>query len=127
MRNGIESIPALPNDSTLHRYPAGSMEYALRLAEKPDKEKKASGEAAFGLYPNPNDGTFILSASGDEGIYWYQITDITGRELLRRQFSKDKGNQIITLTTSLGEGIYLLGLYKPDGSLSGYKRMVVSK
>ena len=127
VQNFALAARALRGDTTYYRHPAAGIEYELRLAEKPDKKKKNTIEPTFELYPNPNDGIFNIVLSGETGVYSYKITDVAGRQLALNSFAKDTGKQTIILSAGIPEGIYLLVLYKPDGTPFGFKSMVIAK
>ncbi|GIV32736.1 MAG: hypothetical protein KatS3mg031_0271 [Chitinophagales bacterium] len=79
----------------------------------------------WGIYPNPNNGSFVLSlrlAAGTTAEV--VITNVLGIELDRRVFSLHYDQQDFLITnTRLIPGIYFIRLNTPEGS--GFRRVMV--
>jgi acetyl esterase/lipase len=65
------------------------------------------------LYPNPTNGTFYIQMP-QEGIWWVEIRDITGKLMQAQQMI---GSRLTGLaTTSWPKGIYLVQVASADGN-----------
>jgi hypothetical protein len=76
----------------------------------------------FRVYPNPAKGFLIIEAlNGIGSELEIVLTDIAGRQLLKREFSTGMGSDmeqyVLTLPAGLSEGIYLLRLTADEPSI----------
>ena len=70
-------------------------------------------ESSMTVYPNPNNGSFIIEISSDEidaEVYVY-LTDLTGKIIVSQQVNVSKGStQIMMDNLNLSKGVYLVSL-----------------
>ena len=64
----------------------------------------------FRLYPNPNHGQTKLVSSVLNGVYTYQVIDLSGKILAERQITLIKSQEETLDFTWLQKGIYFLRL-----------------
>jgi len=74
------------------------------------------------IYPNPNDGMFILSHSGIRN-YEIEIIDVLGRTIYSQSFNDAKEKETITLP--LSNGIYFWEAVNENGILAKGKLVII--
>jgi hypothetical protein len=79
-------------------------------------------EANIGLYPNPNNGNFILSYLGQEKLTQLTIFDVTGKRIQTISLNTFNQSKEISLT-DLAQGMYLVNIESENSSTT--KRMVI--
>ncbi len=80
---------------------------------------------SWGVYPNPNDGSFTLTVEAGTGaVAEMKVTDALGRVIDQRQLEIKGGRHEFFITnSSFATGIYFIQLRTEDGV--GLKRMLV--
>ncbi len=73
-----------------------------------------------GIYPNPSNGTFVLSASNQTNFNKIIITDVTGKVCVEEQFNAESTHQF----NLNKKGIYFMQVYNND-TFIGAKKVVV--
>jgi len=79
------------------------------------------------IYPNPNNGAFVINVAREEGDltnYKYSIVDLTGRICVSGVIYSHEDTKEIE-KNNLNDGIYFLRLYSKDNSLS--KKIIIKK
>ena len=77
-------------------------------------------DMSFSVYPNPSNGNFVIDIQNDQKFSVLKITDLAGRYVFEQQLA---GEKVITCSTSLSAGVYLVQLLSDNGSLS--KRVMI--
>jgi hypothetical protein len=73
------------------------------------------------VVPNPNNGTFsvrgTLSTAGDEEVSM-EVTDVLGQVIYKSKVTARGGklNEIITLSSTLANGMYMLNMHSTTDS-----------
>jgi hypothetical protein len=76
----------------------------------------------FEIYPNPNNGNFIIQLNEEYICNEIEITDISGKVIYTLKNSDNK----IELNLEVSNGIYLINLKYPDGKIESDK-LIISK
>jgi hypothetical protein len=125
-KNGIdwEYVSTLPSENGKYRYKEFSItdptpyegDSYYRLVEVDKNEKRTvyatdfihndKSFAGFTIYPNPSNGNFIVSISGDSPQYQMSVFDVLGKNLGVFTLSAGKNE----ISTTLSSGIYLAKL-----------------
>ncbi|OUR91874.1 hypothetical protein A9Q87_08715 [Flavobacteriales bacterium 34_180_T64] len=77
----------------------------------------------FSVYPNPNNGTFTLSYSGDESLIDVSITDVSGKIVKVIDLVNFEETLEITFQ-SLNSGIYFLRVHGSERSI--VKKLIIN-
>jgi hypothetical protein len=99
---------------------------ALESASLP--ETQTSGGGAFQIYPNPLTGSaFVLTMHPDDVEKYDQLAliDVQGRRCLSQNLSGPFESRLIDLDSFLANGIYIVQLVGPGGSVS--KKLVLNR
>ena len=99
----------------------GAFEYSNTIAVEFHKVKRA-----FDIYPNPSDGDFYISMSGETGDnIFVMIRNMLGEQLYIKGFVSENENLItpLNLSSILPQGTYVITAYGNDQSIS--KKIVV--
>lgn len=85
--------------------------------EKPGKPSDLR-KGKIVAYPNPSKNTVTVDFSSDMNArYTIELTDVTGRTLLRKEVAARRGsNQQVLNVSAYANGIYIIKLNKPDGT-----------
>ena len=79
----------------------------------------------WGVYPNPNTGSFLVNWSQAEaGLYQMSLLDTQGKILYRRRIETQAGKQDWEFQTDLKPGMYFLQIQKPDGSVVSEQMLI---
>jgi hypothetical protein len=76
-----------------------------------------NGKQTLFVYPNPNKGAFSIQASGDGSLAEIKVTDITGKQVYLSQVQTENGNNIIHVSPSLTQGLYIVN-YTINGQIA---------
>jgi hypothetical protein len=82
--------------------------------------KESKADVNVGVYPNPSNGTFILSTSNQTNFNKIMITDITGKVCVEAQLNSESTHQF----NLKNKGIYFIQVYNND-TFIGAKKLVV--
>jgi hypothetical protein len=86
------------------------------LVEASTQIQTTSGPSSVGLYPNPNDGNFVLfNRSSDEEVFM-EIFSLGGQRVYSEALNLQKGGNPVALSGKLDPGMYLLRLRYRDHS-----------
>jgi hypothetical protein len=77
------------------------------------------------VYPNPDNGKFILVVSNTKEKCRVEIFNVAG-EKIYSEILKDGGNNTINLTTQ-PNGIYLYKVFKENGDIVGSGKLIIEK
>jgi hypothetical protein len=128
----IGAIPAAGNSYTVRRYsmvdekaPAGALFYRVKQTDKEGNGSYSEicqvntseiNTDKISIYPNPADNTIYVAVTGELAPEtWAVLSDITGKEMLRRQV--DKG-QITLSTAHLPAGLYTVQIQTPGKTIT---------
>jgi hypothetical protein len=128
----IGAIPAAGNSYTVRRYsmvdekaPAGMLFYRVKQTDKEGNGSYSEicqvntseiNTDKISIYPNPADNTIYVAVTGELAPEtWAVLSDITGKEMLRRQV--DKG-QITLSTAHLPAGLYTVQIQTPGKTIT---------
>jgi hypothetical protein len=73
------------------------------------------GMLEFSLFPNPNNGEFIIVNDGSSEVIELSITDIQGKELLYQKLNFNKAEQKSITLENVERGVYLVRLSTESG------------
>jgi hypothetical protein len=66
-------------------------------------------ENSFSLYPNPNNGTFMLDYKAEnQGDYKVLIFDVTGRQVFNSVYRNSNNSLSTPITLTISEGVYIV-------------------
>jgi hypothetical protein len=119
---------AVYKDYFKFRENCGGNNQQARIVNQNATEKKAENELQkSALFPNPNNGSFVLRISDKEGKQSAEITifDITGREVYHEN-RQIEGEQQMNVGNSLLNGTYLVKVKLEDGTTDVH-RLIISK
>ena len=81
----------------------------LRVLSSPASVATMQGDARLTLYPNPNNGKFVLNIKGFRSAdALVQVADMAGRVLLQQHCAISQGNLELDFSNALAPGSYLL-------------------
>jgi len=117
---------ALRGDTNLHHYPHLDEVVLPRLANSnPKQEDKKIVEEDIKLYPNPNQGSFVVEvfAKQKQSIS-IDIVDVTGRFIMNKSYMLSQERNLIQIDLqNVTQGIYFVRLYTDQGLSLGTKRI----
>jgi hypothetical protein len=104
----VYTICGGPCPSTTTAPPAGTPRNTVTFMT-PFLRLGKSSLGGFTVYPNPNKGEFSLSfQSQGEGTGTLSLTDVTGRIVLARTQSVERGLNVLNVSETLSAGLYLV-------------------
>lgn len=95
-----------------------SAEFCVEINSTSVKESISS---VFNLYPNPNNGSFVIEKGNDSSVDQIAVLDATGRILLQKNFGNV--DRLVIEERSLSPGIYFVK--DRSGELNGAIRLVI--
>lgn len=83
-------------------------------------EEEEKNDFKITLYPNPNQGNFVVELDDlEKGNYYYSIIDITGKTVINNEINVNSNHKLLNISSSkLDKGVYFLcfkshfGIYK---------------
>ena len=103
----------------------GAMPPSARMAEGFGKDGKVFPNEDFFIFPNPSTGTIYISGGNSSDKEWtIEVTDVTGRVLLKQTVPVNKG--VAVLNADLPPGAYFLMLKGSYGNDVTKKVMIAN-
>ena len=92
----------------------------------PTSITRVKTEKAIAIYPNPlSSNTIFVEIPENNGVWSYELFDITGRSICRGGLSGSAETRSILLSDEIGSGIYLLKVAQNDRAVSVNKLQLV--
>jgi len=82
-----------------------------------------TAETTFGVYPNPNKGSFTVSSSALKLNGTLVVTDLSGREVHKLELANVKSNSVDVVLNNAAAGVYMVRLLTDNESF--VQRIVV--
>ncbi len=97
----------------------------IRFGEGPDVGvDEFTARTDLELYPNPNNGSFTLKASGQaDEVLQLSILDVSGKRVYEQSLTLENGSLETKLQLNLKPGVYVLNLAGADGQST--ERLVI--
>ena len=86
-----------------------------------------SGNGQITIYPNPNNGEFVIQSSAANGRSSLEIYNVLGQNIYSNSLNLSKGSSAEINLGSQSAGVYFYRISKQDGSLIGEGKIVVEK
>ena len=80
----------------------------------------------FSYYPNPNNGSFILTNKGANGEYLLELMDISGKIVYSEKLELLANTTKTVEANQLNKGVYLLKLTDTKENFSRTLRMIIN-
>ena len=98
-----------------------------KMTSKTNKEKTDTKNLLLEVYPNPNNGTFTISLSGNSTFESVVVTIYNAIGNKMSVFNLELQNNSATFDTKLSNGIYFISVKDEAGNVYNSERIIVIK